>query len=144
MDTWKVLEGSGVGFLERVVLGPRIGGFVNGLMCSFDGLECLKFFDDEIGCVERGGKDVEKEKSACEQRVGGDSGRRKDRTGQDLMCEDSVLIESVRRDRLEYMCLELQGARVALRGGWVGLKENECSLCSLPPEKKFSKGFPQD
>ena len=61
MDTWKVLKGSGVGFLERVVLGPRIGGFVNGLMCSFDGLECLKFFDDEIGCVERGGKDVEKE-----------------------------------------------------------------------------------
>ena len=57
------------------------------------------------------------------------------------MCEDSVLIESVRRDRLEYMCLELQGARVALRGGWVGLKENECSLCSLPP-KIFLQGFP--
>ena len=31
-------------------------------------------------------------KSACDQRVGGDSGRRKDRTGQGLMCEDSVFI----------------------------------------------------
>ena len=86
-----------------------------------------------------------KKKTACEQRVGGDSGRRKDRTGQDLMCEDSVLIESVRRDRLEHMRLELQGASVALRGGRVGLKENECSLCSRsPPQKKLTRVSPQD
>ena len=39
-------------------------------------------------------------KLACDQRVGRDSGRRKHRTGQGLMCEDSVLFVSERRDAL--------------------------------------------
>ena len=29
-----------------------------------------------------------------------------------------------------------------MRGGWVELKENGCSLCSLPSENYFLQGFP--
>ena len=43
MATWKVLEGSGVEILEREVQGPRIGGFANGLLCSFNGLDSVIF-----------------------------------------------------------------------------------------------------
>ena len=60
MATWKALEGTGVEFLEHVFQGPRIGGFVYGLVCSFDGLEIMKFCVGEIGCEERGGKVVER------------------------------------------------------------------------------------
>jgi hypothetical protein len=43
MSAWKLLEGPGVGILEREVRSPRVGGFAYGQMCSFEGSDIVNF-----------------------------------------------------------------------------------------------------